>query len=44
MWQESDVLENSWWRTHQNLETNYMVEGEVGDRDEGVKSIHLKNK
>lgn len=21
-----------------------MVEGEVGDRDEGVKSIHLKNK
>lgn len=28
---------------HPNSETNYVVEGEVGNRDEGIKSIHLKN-
>lgn len=37
------IGEVMWLYCHQNLETDYMVEGEVGDRDEGVQPIHLKS-
>lgn len=39
-----DILKNSEWCNHQNVEADYMVQGGLGNKNRRVKTILLKNR